>query len=258
MSRQRNMSASLFTCQSAYNNSSSRGSPQCVFEGVSPCRDQVSHLICNEHSRLFGLIHQPASYCTDSGDVWTKINLYSASQNSLNIPLFMDINGKILMSEIKNFSINVCTRFPNINITEFQARIANLLGVQMYGISPDCDQSWLSEVTSSLIVRNNANGAYYYQNVSRLHKILFYYANVSNVRNSNTNTAIYLVPNLSLTYNNSSNVLSFIVINKKILLRYTDDPNCVATPIVLDGRRDISTGDQDQTIQRIAQPAMIC
>jgi len=247
--------SSFFSCQSQFNNGPEQR--KCAFEGVSPCRDHVSHLICNAHSRLFGLVHQPANYCTDAGDVWSKINVYAASQNSLSIPLFMDNTSKVLMSEIKTFTMTVCNRVPSIKVDVFQDRIAYLLGVNMYGNIPDCNQSWLSEPNSALIVRSRNENVQYYNNLPQLHRILLFYANASNIRNSNTGSTIYLIPNLSLTYNSSSDTFAFVVPNKKILLKYTDNPNCIATPIVLDGRREIISNSNDQTFRPIHRP-VIC
>lgn len=246
---------SMFACQSAYSGPKTR---KCALEGVSTCGDFVSHLICNKHSELFGLTHKLASYYTDSGESWTKINLYASSQNSLSIPLFIDKNSKVLMNEIKTFVTTTCNRFANINVDVLQNRLADLLGINMYGNYTDCNQHWLSDPNTAIILYSRNSEAQVLFNLPQLHKILFFYANSSTIENRSTNTSIYMVPNLSLTYNNSSDACYFVVPNKDCLLKYTSDVNCVATPIVLDAKRAISRTVDDVSLKPLTLPMTMC
>lgn len=240
---------SLFTCQSLNNNN--QQPKTCIFEGISPCREQISHVVCNAHAALFGLIYKTASYHDGENDIWTKIETYISSSNNINIPLFMDSNSKILMSEIRAFCINACNNHPSIKVEPLSARIACLMGVSMNSAQDYCRKSWFDDPNSALVIRNNTGDIQYFKDLPQLHKYLFYYINASNIRNSKTDTETYLVPNLSLTHNDSSDSYSFIVPNKKNILKYTDNPDCIATPLVLDGIKEVSQSSGDLTFTPI-------
>lgn len=238
----------MFNCQPLNNNQPNKS---CIFEGISPCREQISHVICNAHAAIFGLINKTASYHDGDNDIWTKIVTYNASSNNVSIPLFMDSNSKILMSEIRAFCINACNNYPSIKVEPLSSRIACLMGVSMNSAPEFCNKSWFDDPNSRLIIRNNTGNIQYFKDLPLLHKNLFYYINASNIRNSKANTETYLVPNLSLTRNDSSDSYAFVIPNKKNLLKYTDKPDCVATPLVLDGIREVLQHSGDRTFTPI-------
>nr|DBA13062.1 TPA: vp39 [Oryctes rhinoceros nudivirus] len=249
--------SSLFACSPA--NAAKQQSKTCIFEGVSPCRDQVSHVICNAHSAIFGLINKTASYHDGDNDIWTKIVTYNSSSNNICIPLFLDSSSKIMMSEIRAFCINACNSYPTIKVEALSGRIACLMGVSMNNAQDFCRKSWFDDPNSALIIRNNTGSIQYFKDLPPLHKYLFFYINASNIRNSKADTETYLVPNLSLTRNDSSDSYSFIIPNKKNILKYTDKPDCIATPIVLDGIREVAHHVGDRTFAPIQNNfALLC
>lgn len=239
---------SLFTCQPLNN---AQQPKTCIFKGVSPCQDQVSHVICNAHAAIFGLINKPASYKNGDNDVWTKIHTYNVSSNNVSIPLFMDSNSKILMSEIRSFCINACHNYRNITVEALITRISCLMGVNINSAQDFCNKSWFDDPGSALIIRNNSGNIQYFKDLPQLHKYLFYYINASNIKNTASRSETYLVANLSLTRNDSSDTYAFVIPNKSYILKYTDDPDCVATPLVLDGIREISSSAADRTFKPI-------
>lgn len=245
---------SLFTCQPT---NSQQPPKTCIFEGISPCRDHVSHLICNSHAQLFGLINKTASYHDGDNDVWTKIVTYVSASNNITIPLFINSNGTILMSDIQTFAINACNNNPNIKVDALATRISCLMGISM--TSQHCNKGWFDEPNSALIIRNNSGRIEYLKELPQLHKCLFYYINASNIQNTRGGVVTYLIPNLSLTRDDSEDKYSFVIPNKKNILKYTDKPDCVATPLVLDGIREVSQSNEDRTFTPIQNnSALLC
>lgn len=239
-------SSSIFSCSPNYAEPKNK---ICIFEGVSPCRDHVSQVICNAHAELFGLIYKTASYHNGENDVWSKIVTYISSNNSLNIPLFVDASNKIILDEVRTFCLNVKNNFPTIKLDVLENRIACLCGLNQFGGATACRYSWFDDVGSYVIVRNRNANVSYTNNIPQLHKALFYHTQPSNIRNSATNATTYLVANVSLTYNDTSNNFAFVVPNKSILLKYTTKNDCVATPVVIDGARDSAQRTSDRTFK---------
>lgn len=217
----------------------------CIFKGVSPCYDQVHHKVCNAHLSLFGLICKSASYHNGKNDVRTTINTYATSPRSVNIPLFLDKEGTLMMDEIRTFTLNARHTHPGINVQVFAKLIACNLGFNMFALD-DCEVGgWLSDTNSRVIIRDPANAAVLWGNAGSgffertkfpyLHKVLFYYVRPSNTVTS-TGDDIYYITTLSLTVD-SSGRLSFVTPNEDILLKWTEADDCVATPLALDAIR---------------------
>lgn len=222
---------------------------QCIFHRVSPCRDYVSDLICNYHLGMFSLINKVVNYQNGDNDQWTKIVLYHVSPGNLNIPLFSTSDHKILMEEIRNFVRGVCTNYPGINAYELEQSIAKYMGMSAVYTQSHCITGWLDDTSVRLIIRNpNSVSAQYLSTVPYLHKVIFAHAQASNVINSTSGSQIYRIPNISLSTNEMNNSFMFQVINKKTILRYTDKPDSVATPIVLDAFRSIRQSNDDIVI----------
>lgn len=248
------MSSSFSSCSSiSVYTGAANYKRMCIFEGVSPCRDQVSHVICNAHSRLFGLIHKSNSYRNDSGLEWVKINVYAMSQNSLTIPMFIDNYNKVLMSEIKNFTMNVCNKNPNIRVDVLQDRIAHLVGINLFGPDLECEPSWLSEASTNVLIHKRDDNAFLTE-LPQLHRLLLFYANPSNIKNESTGSGVYLIPNLTVVLNEQSNMFTFVVPTPNILLKYTDDSGCVATPLVIDALRVRKIMTSDRIYQPVHRP----
>lgn len=246
------MSMSLFSCPPQ------EVKKRCAFQGIGPCREQISHLICNAHAELFGLTYATASYVNGNNDTWTKINTYVSATNNLHIPLFMDAENRILSKDIRTFAINVANTYSFVRVDEFQARIACYMGVNLYAGNEHCIRSWFDEPSSGIILRRNNAEILYFRELPPLHKILFYYTQPSYIRNTSTDTRIYTVPNLSLTYNETTNSFAFVVPNKSILLKKTDRQDCVATPVIIDAVREIAQDTKDRIIQPIINNMITC
>lgn len=222
----------------------------CILEGVGACADYVSHLICNKHALIFKLTYKSASYQNGDNDTWSRINTYAATNTTFNLPLFLDRTNKVLMSEIRSFAISVANEFRGYNVDELQDRIACLMGVNGFN-NKMCIRGWLDEPTSQVIVRSNT-GIGFYSDVPLLHKCLFYYMHASNLRNTgNVASQIYLIPSISLTYNEVNNSYAFVMPNKKLVLKYTDRNDCVATSLVLDAVREVTESQNDITIRPV-------
>lgn len=239
--------SSIFACQPT---NVKQNIKTCILEGVSPCRDHVSHLICNAHAAIFGLVYKTASYHDGNNDIWSKIVTYNGSSNNISIPLFLNSKRDILVGEIYTFCVNACNTFTGIKVEALVSKISCLMGIRLSN-GAECNMSWFDDINSALIIRNNSGDVQYYKDLPQLHKCLLYFVNASNIRNVNANSETYLIPNLSLTKNESSDTYSFVVPNKKGVLKYTDKPDCVATPLVLDGIRDITQFVGDRTFSPI-------
>ncbi|ATY70230.1 OrNV vp39-like protein [Tomelloso virus] len=243
--------ASTFSCQPKTNNEPNK---ICIFQGVGSCdnRDHVSHLICNAHAAMFGLVNRLVSYHDGENNTWTKIVTYALSTSNINIPLFLDSKNNILMSEINAFAINVCNNYPNFKVNDLASRIACLMGLNMSSIQDICKKSWFDDYDSALIIRNNTGQMQYFKDLPQMHKCLFYFINASNIKNPKSNVESYLISNLSLTRNDSSDTYSFLIPNKQNMLKYNGKPDCAATPLVLDGIRIVSDYIGDRSFRPLA------
>lgn len=226
----------------------------CRFKEVSPCRDQVSEYICNEHASIFGIAYKTASYQNGNNDVWSNVESYISSSANFSLPLFLDPSGEILLSEIEAFALSACNVHPNIRAEALKNAISCLMGLNVY--DTNCTfHGWLDDATTQIIVQDN-NGAIKTLNyLPPLHKLLFHYSKPSTVRNSTDQSQIYLIPNVSLQYdvNNSTQpTYRFVVPNKKTVLKWTTKSDCVATPIVLNAIRENSMKHRVRSFKTIA------
>lgn len=222
----------------------------CVFKDIGPCRDLVNPRICNGHAEYFGLTYRIVTYHNGNNETWTKLVTYVSAVSSLYIPLFLDSTNKVLLSEIRAFAINTQSSYPNIRVEEFQERLACMMGITAFANIQDCHTSWLEDPTSTLVVRKNGN-IQFFNDLPLLHRILFGCSDASNVRNTDAGTYTYLVANVSLTYNEATASYAFVIPNKSILLKWTNKPNCVATPVVLDAIRESNKKIQDRVFTPI-------
>lgn len=245
------MSSMLFSCPPP------KTEKNCIFRGIGPCRDQVSHLICNAHAELFGLTYATCSYVNGNNDTWTKINTYVSSTTSLYIPLFIDNQNTLLVNEIRSFCINAANLY-SVRVEELEQRIGCIMGVNLYAKADNCIKSWLDEPDSALILRHNDANIQYFRDCPTLHKMLFYYTQPSYIKNTTTGTQIYSVANLSLTYNDATNTYAFVVPNKSILLKKTNKPDCMATPLTLDAIRHSVQQTHDRVIRPILNNNVFC
>lgn len=224
---------SLFSCDSS--ELFGRTKSVCIYSGVSPCRDQVSQFICNAHARFHGLIYKIAHYTNGDNDTWSTINTYVHTMSNLNIPLFKTPDNVTMLAEIHNFTMSICQNYPGLVKRELLAdKISCLLGIN--AISDACKiGGWLDEDSSYLFMRQPDGILRRFTNVPRLHKILFYYTKPSITVDGNSQ--LFLTDNVLLTANSTTGGYSFNMIGKQLLLKHTNNDYCVATPIVLSGKR---------------------
>lgn len=247
---------SLFTCESEL---FERSRQVCIYAGVSPCRDQVSDFICNAHAKFHGLVYKRAHYTNGDNDTWSKINTYVCSVGNLNVPLFKH-RGIVMLSEIHNFAMNVCQMYPGVRRDLLADKISCLLGIN--ATSETCKiGGWLDSPTSALTKRTAENTLKFYNTIPRLHKILFYYTEPSTVAKPGTsddNILLVRAPNVELVYQANTNSYSFIVPEKKILLKYTNNDASIATPIVLSGRQWLNDDTGDRVFRTMRYRHGIC
>nr|WOJ45344.1 vp39 [Apis mellifera nudivirus] len=247
----------MFSC---FNDINVEQKKSCRFKDVSPCRELVSNFICNEHAAIFGLTYKTASYQNGNNDVWTNIETYISSSANFSLPLFLDPSGEILTSEIHAFALAACNSFPNIRVEALKNVIACYMGMNAY--DTNCSYGgWLDEDSTRIIVQDNNNMVKTLNYLPALHKMLLHYTKPSTVRNTANDSQIYLVPNLSLQYdiNNSTQATyQFIVPNKKILLKWTNKPDCVATPIVLNAIRENAPKHRVRAFKPLSNANVVC
>lgn len=245
----------MFSCM----NERSERRRACYFNGISPCRDTISKYICNEHAALFGLTYELVDYTDGNNDNWSKIVTYICSTANFHLPLFLNRNGEILINEIHSFALTISNNHPNINLEEFENRIGCLMGMSAF--ETKCSfGGWLDDGSSNVIIQQ-PDGAATITQLPQLHRMLLHYTSPSITRNTLNDSQVYLVPTLSLEYdatNPSITTYHFIVPNKKIVLKKTQRPNCVATPIIVNAVRNRQPTSQLKTFKPIDMSSALC
>lgn len=240
----------MFQCPQATEDEQPR---KCYFREVSQCGDHVSRFICNAHAAMFGLIYRMVNYQDANNDSWSRIETYVSSPASFNIPLFKDRNGEILLSEIYSFALSVENSFPEVRVGRLRDTISCLMGITAYECTTN---GWLNDPNTRVIVQD-ADSVKVTNTLPTLHKLLFYYAKPSLVRNVRNDTHVFLVPNVSLQYdttNPSVATYHFVIPSKKTMLKWTDRPNCVATSVVLNAVRVTGESQQVRFFKPISTP----
>jgi hypothetical protein len=171
----------------------------------------------------------------------------------------LDAEDRVLTDEINSFVKNVKDQRPSIKEDEFKCAINGLLfssdanALDVHSSVRYSFASWLGDDKTNLIVHSPDNQAVsdrpYATRMRPLHKILLYHSKASLLKNIKTGSFNFLAPNLSLSYNASNDSYSFVMINKASILKYTDTPNCVATPVVLNAIREITQVAEDIVIK---------
>lgn len=236
----------MFTC---YNQDDTEKKGTCRFKEVSLCRDHVSKYICNGHAELFGITYKLQNYLDANNNAWSRIISYICSSSSFNLPLFVEESGEISISEIHSFALSVCATHPNIKKDAFKNAIACLMGINAYESNCDCE-GWLDDDSAKILVQKN-NDISTLSGLPTLHKILFHYSKPSFIFNISEDSQLYMLPTISLQYDISS--FQFRVPNKDTVLKWTSQPNCVATPIVLNAMLDIKPNDKLRSFKPICK-----
>lgn len=209
----------------------------CVFYRVSTCRDQVVPYICNNHAALFGLEYRMVNYTNGENESWTRYVTYAVSTGSICIPTFEGADRAVNANDVRAFTLNISNQFPNINVRKLDRVLETLLGINTVSLD-NCIRTWLDEASTRLIYRTADGPRVYEGSLPLLHRILFSYCKPSNVQSGRS--YIYSIPNLIITQDDITKKKAFVVPNKSILLKMTDKPNCVATPLVLEAIRVIT------------------
>lgn len=245
----------MFSC---YNDQEEDRPQPCRFREVSPCREQVSKFVCNEHAAMFGLRYRLTNYLNGDNDSWSSIDTFVSSTASFNLPLFLDQNGEILLSEIHSFALSVCNSFPNIRLEVLKNVIACLMGINAY--DNNCvNGGWLEDESTRIIVQDT-DGTKALRQLPPLHKMLFYYTKPGSIHSSNGDH-LFLVPNIMLQYdttNSTTATYHFVIANKKNMLKWSNRPNSVATPIVLNAIRETNVKQQTRTFKPLPTGGVWC
>lgn len=221
---------------------------QCPFKDVSPCYNQVSPYICNEHLQWFGLFAKRCDYTDGENNNTSRIEIYCTSYNSLRIPLFINPSGVYILDQINNFANEIKSKFNNVDTIKLCNALTCSVGLSNSRFLDNClIGSWLNEPDVMLFVkdRNGELSTIDVKMLPNLHKILFWHVKPSCIRNRTTDSYTYSPHTLILKYEPSSDSYMFELENKSIVLKYTDNPDCVATPLVLCAIRYITKSKEN-------------
>lgn len=250
-----NVDMSLFTCTPVTRRHDNNS---CLMSSLGNCKGNVSPYICNNHYRFFGLVNQLVHYTDGENETVSRVVTYACSVNNLSIPLFLDDTGKVLLNEIHSFSANVAHNFPNTNADDLSNIIACNLGLSAQ--EDVCKLGgWLDDVSSEVILHDvNAGEVRSTKDLPKLHRILFHYTLPSMTYNESTHSHVYFVDNIGLIRCPVTGRYKFSLLNKQNVLKYTDHPNCVATPLVLTAKHRITTGSQDRVFRQLNSRHLTC
>lgn len=230
----------------------------CMFRNAGGCGDHVSPDICNRHASIFGIEYGTISCLNGNNDSWSKIVMYVVSTTNLYLPLFIDKFGTILSDQVRDFMREASRNLNENEAMKIHDILACLLGVHMYDTDNGCNTSWLNEKDSHVIRFASNNDISYTQNIPQFYKNIFKYAQPSLLSNSSTGTQVYSVPNVALTYDETNDSYAFAMTNKSSLLKKTNEPDCLATPIVLDAVRIINKQQRNRVIKPLNNINYMC
>lgn len=226
-------------------------SKECIFRGIGRCQDKVAEHICNNHAAIFGLIFKNASYTTAQGASWNRVNGYVLQGQMVDIPLFQDRNGNILLKQVNNFARTVNSKYPEIKIDKMTERIGSLFGISIQTVGRSAPYTdWLQQPGTQITTYTDSLTRVYYNPLPRLHAALLndVYAsmvvsnNISEAAQNNelANRTIMSIPNLIFESVNDPDygpTFRFRIMNPASLLVYTRRQEMMATPLVLDALR---------------------
>lgn len=219
---------------------------ECVFKGIGRCQDKVADRICNGHAAMFGLIYKSIPFHSASGQTWTRTNVFVLQGHNIEIPLFMDRQGHILMRQIQSFAQNISSKYSDIKLTPLIERIASLFGVAVHAGSGNPRDDWLLRKDTQ-IVTYTRNSAKYYSGLPQLHSILFNnahpsmsFSNSAGATDVSAEQMIIMIPNIIFESSPDAefgDTFRFRLVNPSLVLAWTTKPNMLATPLVLDSVR---------------------
>lgn len=234
----------------------------CIFNGLGNCRDQISQFICNSHAKIFGLIYKRFSYTDGDNYHRSGVNTYVYTNTKLNIPLFLDGKAQIMSNDINTFADNVWQNyFNNMSGGEAKQKFKDMIAcnVGINALQTRCKLgNWMDDPTSYIqaLSSNDTYQIMYTQSLPMLHKMLFFYIPPHITKHEpspqhSTSSETIFINNLTLCYDPYTNGYNFINPIGKLILKWTDHPDCVATRLVITGGRIVSSTHDTVTFKTV-------
>lgn len=221
--------------------------PSCILQGLgNQCIDHDVGEMCNNHLKIFSMQNRLTSYVDGHNNQKTRPETLYFSHNNLSLPLFRNKNNIVSTQQIHQFAKNA-EKLHLIDGTKLAQIISCYCGLNTYvdDLTPDC-RTWLDEEKNFVnFFDGNKVTKHLSKNLPRLHKLLLKHCYPSIVKNLKSDTTTYMLENVHFEYDNATDGYYLTLTNKDLLLKYTDQPNCVASPLVISGCRFI---DDDENI----------
>ena len=235
---------SLFSDVGNFNVLSNKGyneSRTCIYKGVGRCDEFEALLICNYHASWFDLYNYYRYFTNGMNDSWAKTETYARNVSNLWIPLFVDTDGTILMSEIRIFAEKIVKNDSTVKFNEVFERTAMLVGytpTEFLNHHLSLSNCWLNKPSTLIILKTENDETAYIASskIPPLHKILFYHTYPSIVaKNYDEPPKAVMVEKLILTFKEEQRAYGFTLTNKPLVLKVTDpsNPRYSMTPLVL-------------------------
>lgn len=207
-----------------------RASKKCIFRNVSACMGFITGSdVCNRHLAPFNLKLVYSHYCDANNERFSRPNLYLTG--NLHVPLFRTAEGTVDTAAINTFAESAKDKDPQINSIEFANAIACAMGIA--AVQPEKTNSWLENAPVYVVDQNRE---YSEITLPYLHRVIFKFALPAFTSRSGSEI-IVLDPNVVLVYNTAIvgiDAFKFKITNKSKTFVYTDEENCVASPLVLE------------------------
>lgn len=225
------------------------GKPQCLFNGLGRCHDLISSQICNNHAAMFGLIFKTDCYTNAIGNSWERVNAYALHGHTIDIPLFSDRSGHIILAQVHKFARKVSNKWRDIKFELLVQRIGMLFGITATGVMALSEDLWLARPNTQVKTFIDNSVKEYYNRLPRLHCILFNDvrpstiisdSQLTNTTNELANRMIISIPNLILEEVSDPDfgrMFRFVLTNPSNVLTMTTKSCCIATPLILDAIR---------------------
>lgn len=212
----------------------------CVFENLSSCSDHEGEFFCNKHLQMiFKLTIKPADYTTVSNNHANRLETYICSNTKLKINLFVDFrNNNILLPDVVQYARYIAENNKNQGIIESKLadNIGYYLGMNAYSRVTDYTtcRSWVNE-PGVYIAQLEGKVLTYVpgKTLPNLHKMLLSGMRPSFYFNQATQIKRVFLENFIMELDESINKYVFTTINDHLTLKYTNNKNCVATPITV-------------------------
>lgn len=213
----------------------------CVFENLSQCSDQEGEFFCNRHLHtIFKLYIKPADYTTVSNNHSNKLETYICSNTKLKINLFVNKRNdrnEVLMSDILQYARYVADNNKNQGLNEIKLAdaLGYYLGLNAFTRVTDYSfRSWVNEPGVYIAQLDGRNITYIEgKSLPTLHQMILAHMRPSFYYNIATKNKRVFLENFCLMLDESSNKYMFSSINDEFTLKYTNNRNCVATPMTV-------------------------